>query len=126
MTRVHKKLYEDLTEAIIGVAIEVHKTLGPGFKESLYENAMSYELEKNEISFVRQRRVDIPYKDIIAGQQRLDLVIEDKIIVELKAVSNLEDVHLAQILSYLKTTRKKVGLLINFSKPKIEVKRAVL
>jgi GxxExxY protein len=107
MTRVHKKLYEDLTEAIIGVAIEVHKTLGPGFKESLYENAMAYELEKNEISFVRQRRVDIPYKDIIAGQQRLDLVIEDKIIVELKAVSNLEDVHLAQILSYLKTTRKK-------------------
>ena len=104
----------------------MHKTLGPGFKEALYKKAMIYELEKEGINFAREKRIDIPYKGITIGQQRLDLVIEDKIIVELKAVSNLEDVHLAQVLSYLKATGKRVGLLINFSRPRIEVKRAVL
>jgi GxxExxY protein len=122
----HQKLYEDLTEVIIGIAIEVHKTLGPGFKEALYKNTMIYELGKKGINFVGEKQINIPYKEITVGQQRLDLLVEDKIIVELKAVNNLEDNHLAQALSYLKATGRRVALLINFSRPKIEVRRAVL
>ena len=117
--------YEELTEKIIGCAIEVHKKLGPGFMESIYENAFILELQKKQMKFERQKEVNIEYDGIEVGRHRLDLVIEDTIVVELKAVKHIEDIHFAIVKSYLKALGKEHGLLINFSKPVLEVKRVI-
>jgi GxxExxY protein len=91
--------YEDLTEKIIGCAIEVHKKLGPGFLESIYENAFIIELQKQHLQVERQREVVIKYDSIEVGRHRLDLIIDDTIVVELKAVKNVEDIHFASVKS---------------------------
>ena len=118
--------YSDITERIIKCAIEVHKTLGPGFMESVYENAMIYEFNRLGLGYEKQKLIRIPYKDTFIGEHRIDLVVEDAVVVELKAIKAFEDVHKAQLLSYLKATGKKVGLLINFANTKIEIKRLIL
>lgn len=123
---IHEKLYEDLTERIIKLSIEAHKTLGPGFMESVYENALIYEMKKEGLKFEEQKVITIPYKGTVIGEHRLDVVVEDKIIVELKAVKNFEDIHMAQIISYMKASGKRVGLLLNFGKKRLEIKRVVL
>ncbi len=123
---IHEKLYEDLTERIIKLSIEAHKTLGPGFMESVYENALIYEMKKEGLKFEEQKIITIPYKETVIGEHRLDVVVEDKIIVELKAVKNFEDIHMAQIISYMKASGKRVGLLLNFGKKRLEIKRVVL
>jgi GxxExxY protein len=117
--------YEDLTEKIIGCAIEVHRKLGPGFIESVYENALIIELQKKGLSFNRQREVVIQYDGVEVGRHRLDLIINDTIVVELKAVKNIEDIHFAIVKSYLKALGKEHGLMINFSKKVLEVKRVI-
>lgn len=117
--------YEQLTERIIGCAIEVHKKLGPGFLESIYENAFIIELQKQNLQVERQREVVIKYDSVEIGKHRLDLIIDDTIVVELKAVKNVEDVHFAIVKSYLKALGKEHGLIINFSKKVIEVKRVI-
>ncbi len=117
--------YEDLTEKIIGCAIEVHKKLGPGFLESIYENAFIIELQKQHLQVERQREVVIKYDSIEVGRHRLDLIIDDTIIVELKAVKNVEDIHFAIVKSYLKALDKQHGLIINFSRKILEVKRVI-
>ena len=117
--------YEQLTEKIIGCAIEVHKKLGPGFIESIYENAFIVELEKKQLGFERQKEVTIEYDGVEVGRHRLDFIIEDTIVVELKAVKNIEDIHFAIVRSYLKALGKKHGLLINFSKKVLEAKRVI-
>jgi GxxExxY protein len=117
--------YEQLTEIIIGCAIEVHKKLGPGFLESIYENAFIIELQKQNLQVERQREVVIKYDSVEIGKHRLDLIIDDTIVVELKAVKNVEDVHFAIVKSYLKALGKEHGLIINFSKKVIEVKRVI-
>jgi GxxExxY protein len=117
--------YEQLTEKIIGCAIEVHKKLGPGFIESIYENALIIELQKKGLSFNRQREVVIQYDGVEVGRHRLDFIIEDTIVVELKAVKNIEDIHFAIVKSYLKALGKEHGLMINFSKKVLEVKRVI-
>jgi GxxExxY protein len=117
--------YEQLTERIIGCAIEVHKKLGPGFLESIYENAFIIELQKQNLQVERQREVVIQYDSVEVGRHRLDLIIDDTIVVELKAVKNVEDVHFAIVKSYLKALGKEHGLIINFSKKVIEVKRVI-
>lgn len=104
-----------ISSAIIGAAIEVHRRLGPGLDESLYENAMSIELRLRNISFVKQIVVGVEYKGEMIGEKRLDLIIEGCIVVELKAVERLAPIHKAQLLTYLKITGKKLGLLINFN-----------
>lgn len=119
-------LHKELTKKIIGAAIEVHKTLGPGFLETTYEAAFAHELKLKELSFEKQKRIDIPYKGIMAGKQRLDFLIKDKVIVELKVTNEINELHQAQLLAYLKATDKRVGLLINFAKVKTEIKRIVL
>ena len=121
-----KYLHKELTEKIIGAAIEVHKTLGPGFLESTYETAFAHELQLRGLSFVRQEGINIPYKGITAGRQRLDFLVEDKVIVELKVTGEINELHQAQLLAYLKATNKRVGLLINFAKVKTEIKRIIL
>lgn len=105
-----------LTEKIIGAAIEVHRNLGPGLLESAYETCLAYELEQSGLSFERQKALPLRYKDIHLDQgYRLDLLVENQIIVELKVVDKIAPVHEAQILSYLKFSGCKVGLLINFN-----------
>jgi len=117
--------HETLTEKIIGCAIEVHKRLGPGFLESIYENAFVVELQKKELPFVKQKEVVVEYDGIEVGKHRLDLFVADTIVVELKAVKNIEDIHFAIVRSYLRALGKEHGLLINFSKKVLEVKRVI-
>jgi GxxExxY protein len=115
--------HEELTNKIIGCAIEVHKKLGPGFLESIYENAFIVELQKQNLQVEKQREIVIKYDGVEVGRHRLDLIVNDTIVVELKAVKNIEDVHFAIVKSYLKALGKEHGLIINFSKPVLEVKR---
>ena len=117
--------HEDLTDKIIGGAIEVHKKLGPGFLESIYENAFVVELQKQSLQVERQREIVVKYDGVEVGRHRLDLIVDDTIVVELKAVKNIEDVHFAIVKSYLKALGKEHGLIINFSKPVLEVKRVI-
>jgi GxxExxY protein len=120
-----KHRFEDLSKEIIGAAIQVHKALGPGFLESVYEEALKVELSHRGFHFSSQKEIDIEYLGVNVGIHRLDLLVEDEIIVELKTVKELADIHFAQLRSYLKAAEQKVGLLLNFSKPALEIKRIV-
>ena len=117
-----------LTEAVIGAAIEVHRELGPGFLESIYEEALCLELTERKIVFQRQSPVKVTYKGTPIGQGFIDILVENRLIVELKAVDELIPVHKAQIISYLKATGLWVGLLMNFNVPILKdgIKRIVL
>jgi len=117
--------HEQLTDMIIGCAIEVHKRLGPGFIESIYENAFIIELQKRNLQFDQQREVVVKYEGIEVGRHRLDVIVADTIVVELKAAKNIQDIHFAIVKSYLRAVGKEHGLLINFSKPVLEVKRVI-
>ena len=110
---------DELTEAIIGAAIEVHRILGPGLLESIYEEALCHELHLRGIQAERQVEVDVIYKDTTIKGQILDLLVERQVVVELKAVSKLPDVATAQTLSYLKATGLKRGLLLNFGQQRL-------
>jgi GxxExxY protein len=106
---------DELAHAVIGAAIEVHRCLGPGFLESVYEEALCVELMDREIFFERQKEISVLYKERLIGKHRIDLLVGQSLIVELKTVESLADIHKAQIISYLKATRLSLGLLINFN-----------
>ena len=108
---------DTLAHAVIGAALEVHRLLGPGFLESVYEEALCLELNLRGIPFRRQVPVNVEYKGQRIGEARLDLLVADRLIVELKAVETVPPVHLAQVLSYLKTSGLQLGLLITFNVP---------
>lgn len=110
-----------VTWGVIGAAIEVHRVLGPGFLESVYEEALAVELEARGIALRRQVPVEVDYKGRRIGLARLDLLVEDRVVVELKTAERLTPVHLAQVLSYLKATRLRCGLLINFNVPALRL-----
>ena len=119
----------DLTGEIIGAAIEVHRHLGPGLLESIYEECLCIEFGKRSMPFERQKEINIEYKGVrLESKYRIDLVVSKMIVVELKTVDELAPIHDAQILSYLKLTGLKVGLLINFNVPVLKdgIKRLVL
>jgi GxxExxY protein len=118
--------YKDLTYGIIGAAMEVHKVLGPGFLESVYEEALAHEFDLRGIPYQRQARLAVRYKEIVAGEFRADFLVDSKVVVELKAVKALTEGDEAQLLNYLKGTGYRVGLLLNFSAPSLEYKRRVL
>lgn len=121
--------HRDLTERIIGCAIEVHRELGPGLLESAYEAALSHELTIADVAFSRQLRVPVMYKGIDLNlQYRIDLLVEEMVVVELKAVEKINDVHKAQLLTYLRLLDKRIGLLINFNEVVLTrgVKRMIL
>ena len=108
----------DLTGEVIGAAIEVHKHLGPGLLESAYEECLCYELRSREIAYERQKPLPINYKQVrLDCGYRLDLVVEGKIILELKSCEKIEDIHKAQLLTYLKLSNLKLGLIFNFNVP---------
>jgi GxxExxY protein len=110
---------DELTEKVIGAAIEVHRHLGPGLLESIYESALCHEPGLRRIPFERQLEVDVIYKDLTIKGQRLDILVESQLVLELKAVSKLPDVAMAQTLSYLKATGLQRALLINFGEKKL-------
>ena len=118
-------LHEELTEKIIGTAMEVHKTLRNGFLESVYEAAMAIELDLQKIPFERQKPIDVFYKGKLAKQFFCDFVIEGKVLVELKAIKKLSENEDAQVLNYLKATGFQLALLINFGAASLEFKRII-
>lgn len=121
-----KKLaYESLSEKIIAAAIEVHKKLGPGFLESIYENSLVFELQKRGLEVKNQIEIPVLYDNVEVGKHRIDLLVEDKIMVELKAIKNIEDVHFAIVKSYLRAFGLEHGLILNFAKTTLEIKRVI-
>ncbi len=120
--------HKNITEKIIGASFEVHKFLGNGFQEVIYQRALAWEMLQAGLKFEREIEQDIFYKNLPKpiGTRRADFVVEEKVLVELKAVIQMEDVHLAQALNYLKAYKLEVGLLINFGSKSLTFKRLVL
>ena len=115
--------HEELTHKIIGCAMKVHSTLGNGFQEVIYQRAMVIEMEKQGLRFEREMEMTIYYDDTAIGNRRVDFFVEDVIMVELKALIKLEDVHLAQAMNYCQAYNLPIGLLINFGSRSLEFKR---
>jgi GxxExxY protein len=109
------KQVDELAHAVIGAAIEVHRHLGPGFLEGVYEEALCIELAERRVSFERQKEISVLYKGRPIGKHRIDLLVEELLIVELKAIEALAEIHKAQVISCLKATCLPLGLLINFN-----------
>ena len=118
--------YSDITKKIIGCAMKVHSSLGNGFQEVIYQRALAIEMNKNGLSFEREMEMGIYYDNEHIGTRRVDFFVEGKVMVELKALVNLEKVHLAQALNYLEAYRIDVGLLINFGAPSLQFKRLTI
>ena len=116
----------DITYAINGAVFEVNNILGPGFLEKVYENALLVELKKRGLKAKNQVPIKVSYKGEVVGDYAADLLVGDKVIVELKTVENLDNAHEAQLLNYLKVTGLHVGLLVNFKHKKADIKRMVL
>jgi GxxExxY protein len=114
---------DPLTHAIIGCAMKVHSALGNGFQEFIYQRALAIEMEKQGLDFSREQEMPIFYDGIDIGTRRVDFLVENRVLVELKALVKLEDVHLAQALNYLEAFRLPTGLLINFGARSLEFKR---
>lgn len=125
---IEETLYNDITSKIIGACFEVHNFLGNGFQEVIYQRALSWEFEQIGLNFSREIEQDIYYKKLIEpiGTRRADFVVENRVLVEIKAVSQIEDVHKAQVLNYLKAYKLKLGLLINFGSKSLQIKRLIL
>ena len=116
----------DITYAIRGAVFEVNRVLGPGFIEKVYENALIIEIRKRGFNANNQVPIKVFYKKDLVGEYIADILVENRVIIELKTVENLDSVHEAQLLNYMKATGIQVGLLVNFKHPKAEIKRMVL
>jgi len=119
-------LFRELSYEIVGAAIQVWKALGYGFLEKVYENALAIELRKRDVSFEQQCPTKVYYDGTIVGDYVADILIDGKIILELKSAKTIDDAHVAQTLNYLKATRMRLGLILNFGPDKVESKRVVL
>jgi len=119
-------LHRDLTEQIIGAAMEVHNTLGSGFLEKVYENALAVELRLRGLDVKQQHSTEVTYKGRVVGQYVADILVAGLVVMELKALDTLTGDHEAQVLNYLKATGLRIGLLINFGRPRLEWKRLAL
>ena len=113
------------SERIIGATYKVSNTLGAGFLEKVYENALAHQLRKDGMRIEQQKPIKVYYDNVVVGEYFADLIVAAAIIVELKTVKRIEDIHLAQTLNYLKATGLKLGLIINFGKPRVKIKRVV-
>ena len=114
---------DELTYKIIGCAMKVHNNMGPGFQEVIYQRALNIEFELNNLQFTREQEMAIYYRDRAIGSRRVDFFVENSIMVEIKATTKLEEVHLAQALNYLECYKIHVGLLLNFGQRSLEFKR---
>ena len=117
---------QELTDRLLNAAVAVHRELGPGFLESFYEAALTHELSKRGHRVERQKPVPVLYDGICVGEHHLDLLLDGKIMVELKACKGIEDIHLATARSYLKATGCKVAIILNFAEPRLAIRRIVL
>lgn len=117
--------YSDITEKVIGCAMTVHSSMGNGFQEVIYQRALEIEMRMNGLEFAREVEMPLYYRGQGIGTRRVDFLVEGKISVELKALTKLEDVHLAQAMNYLEAFNLEVGLLINFGSPSLEFKRVL-
>ena len=128
MRREPDRKTDELAKAVIGAAIEVHRVLGPGYLESVYEEALAVELKLRGIPFERQKGMSVDYKGHAVGEGRLDVFVDDCLIVELKTVEALAPIHTAQVISYLKAMQLPLGLLVNFNVPLLKdgIKRIIL
>jgi GxxExxY protein len=122
----NQDILDELTYKINGAIFEVNRVLGAGFLEKVYENVLVHELKKQGLKAESQVSISVSYKGDIVGEYTADIMVEDKVILELKAVDKIQKVYEAQIINYLKATGIKVGLLVNFKHPKAEIKRFVL
>jgi len=118
-------MYKDLSYKIIGIAMEVHRELGPGFLEKVYENALMVLFEDNNINVKQQEKIKIKFRNKIIGDYIADIIVEDLIILELKSSKSINPIYKAQLSNYLKATNKKVGIILNFGKRSLEVERVV-
>jgi GxxExxY protein len=116
----------ELTCAINGAIFEVNKVLGPGFLEKVYEKALLLELRRGGLKAKSQVPIDVIYKGDVVGEYLADILVEDRVIIEIKTVENLDKIHEAQLLNYMKATGIQVGILVNFRHPKAQIKRMVL
>ena len=117
--------YSDITSKIIGCAMKVHATIGNGFQEVIYQRCLAIEMEKQGLKFVRELEMPIYYDDREVGTRRVDFLVEDKVMVELKAITQLDNIHLAQGINYLEAYNLKIGLLINFGSTSLDFKRLI-
>jgi len=115
-----------LTERIIGCAYTVANTLGHGFLEKVYENALAHEIRKSGLTCIQQQSIPVNYDGVLVGDFVADLIVDGRVIVELKAAPQLNDVHMAQCLNYLRATGLKICLLLNFGRARVEIKRISL
>lgn len=118
-------IFKDISKIIVDSAYEVHKILGSGYLEKVYENALIKELESRNIKCEQQVPLEVYYKDDIVGNYIADIIVDKEIILEIKAIEALDKKHFAQLLNYLKATRKKLGFVINFGTPRIQIKRII-
>lgn len=127
-SKVNSYPHADITEKIISCAIEVHKILGPGLLESIYEESIAHEFDLRNVKYERQFSIGLKYKGKEVGHHRLDFLVEEEVVLEIKAVETMHKVFEAQLLTYLNATGKKVGLIINFNVPVLKqgIKRMVL
>ena len=123
MVDPHK--YDDLTHTIIGCAMKVHGALGNGFQEVIYQRALGIEMEKAGLSFLREQEIPIYYDGQEIGSRRADFLVESCVLVELKAITQIEEVHFAQIINYLTAYQLEIGLLINFGEKSLQFKRFI-
>lgn len=117
--------FSDLTDKIIGIAINIHKDLGPGFVEKIYQRALYLDFKNSKIKFIREKKLSIWYKKVNLGYETVDFEVEEKVLIEVKAVSEINDIHKAQLISYLKSSGCQVGLILNFARPTLEIKRLI-
>lgn len=118
-------LHAELSYQVMRAVFEVHNHLGPGFAEGIYEEALVREFERCGIPYQRQKIVEVHYKGAVVGVHRLDLVVDDRIVLELKAATGLDSAHLGQVLSYLRASGLQLGILINFGTPRVQSRRVV-
>lgn len=121
----NKYLYSDLTDKIIKIAIDVHKNLGPGFVEKIYQRALYLEFKNQRLKFEREKKIVVEYKKVNLGYETVDFGVEDKVLIEIKATNEINEIHKAQAISYLKASGYKIGLILNFAGPTLEIKRLV-
>lgn len=118
-------LHTQLTGTIIGLAIKIHKELGSAYDEKIYQRALYLEFQRSGLKFEREKELSVTYNNVRIGKKKLDFIVEDRVIVEIKKVDKIDNVHIAQVVSYLKTLGLELGLILNFGGSKLEIKRVI-
>lgn len=124
-TNQHELIHKELSYKIMNSVMDVHNKLGAGFLEKVYENAIVVKLKKDGIKVTQQAPFKVHFEEEIIGEYYADILVEDKIILEVKCVDKIIDIHRAQVINYLKATGMKLGIIVNFAKPKLEYERIV-